>query len=80
MIIQRQYSVTVSAAISRKIDTQNNKSGTVHQQDRYKRATTLTTACKTGTRHQQDKDERETTVKTASNGSAFYVTSKLVTK
>ena len=41
---QRRDSVTVSDAIASKIDTQKNKNGTGHRQDRDKREKTVTTA------------------------------------
>ena len=67
---QRQGSVTVSNAIERKINTQKNKTGTVHQQDRDERATTITTAQKKGTGHWQDREKIATTVKTSHMGYA----------
>ena len=67
---KRQYNITVSDAIARKIDTQNKKTVTGHQRDRDEKAKTVTTSRNTRTGHWRDRDKRATTLTTARNGSA----------
>ena len=77
---QRRDSVTGRDTIARKIDTQNNKAGTGHRQDRDEISTTVITAWKTVTGHWQYRDKISTTLTTAFNRSACWVPSKLATK